>query len=258
MRIVMIGAGRLATNLATALYAAGHQIMMVYSRTSAAAQELASRVEATATSQLEELPMQADAFIIAVADNALDEVARKAVVGRESQTFFHTAGTMPLRVLACGAKHYGVFYPMQSFSKERIANFQDIPLFLETNDDIALQTAQSLAESLTSHVYHLSSEERQYLHVAAVFACNFANHCYAMAREVLQSHGIDFRVMLPLIDETAQKVHQLSPEEAQTGPAVRHDDNVVAHHIQLLQSHPELAKIYEMLSGDIQRTTKKT
>lgn len=254
MRIVLIGAGRLATNLGVALYAAGHRITMVYSRTMSAAEELAVRIEAKATCRLEQLPLQADAFIISVADNALAEVAKMVVAGREEQVFFHTAGSMPLDVLACGAKHYGVFYPMQSFSKERMADFRNIPLFVEANDDLAMQTAKTLAGSLTSHVYQLSSADRQFLHIGAVFACNFANHCYEMAREVLQSHGIDFRVMLPLIDETAQKVHQLSPEKAQTGPAVRRDDNVMAHHLLLLKNHPELAKIYETLSEDIQRT----
>ena len=100
----------------------------------------------------------------------------------------------------------------------------------------------------------MSSADRQYLHVAAVFACNFANHCYALSAEVLQRHGIDFRVMLPLIDETARKVHQLTPVEAQTGPAVRNDMNVVTHHLDLLSSTPWLATIYEEFSKDIQRT----
>ena len=143
---------------------------------------------------------------------------------------------------------------MQSFSKERLVDFSVIPLFVEGSDDQTLQTALALADSIKAKAYPLSSADRQYLHVAAVFACNFANHCYALSAEVLQRHGIDFRVMLPLIDETARKVHQLTPVEAQTGPAVRNDMNVVTHHLDLLSSTPWLATIYEEFSKDIQRT----
>ena len=253
MQIVLIGAGRLATNLAVALHQVGHDIVAVYSRTMQSAQELAQRVGACPTDRIDKLPVRADAFILSVSDNALEDIARQVVKGREEQIFFHTAGSMSIDVLA-HARHDGVFYPMQSFSKERLVDFSVIPLFVEGSDDQTLQTALALADSIKAKAYPLSSADRQYLHVAAVFACNFANHCYALSAEVLQRHGIDFRVMLPLIDETARKVHQLTPVEAQTGPAVRNDMNVVTHHLDLLSSTPWLATIYEEFSKDIQRT----
>ena len=130
MQIVLIGAGRLATNLAVALHQVGHDIVAVYSRTMQSAQELAQRVGACPTDRIDKLPVRADAFILSVSDNALEDIARQVVKGREEQIFFHTAGSMSIDVLA-HARHYGVFYPMQSFSKERLVDFSVIPLFVE-------------------------------------------------------------------------------------------------------------------------------
>ena len=151
------------------------------------------------------------------------------------------------------AHHYGVFYPMQSFSKERTVYFAEIPTFIEANDDKTKQVIRQLAESVTQHVIELSSDDRQYLHLAAVFACNFVNHCYALAAEILEQHGMDFNVMLPLIDETARKVHQLHPLQAQTGPAMRYDENVIRHQLELLNDNPAARDIYERMSMNIHR-----
>ena len=238
MRIVLIGKGRLATNLEPALAAAGHEVVMVNSRT------------------LEGLPMEADAFIIAVKDSVLTEVIAAVTKGRESQVFMHTAGSMPMELFQGKAAHYGVFYPMQSFSKERQVDFSEIPTFIEASDEKAMTAIRRLAESVTSRVYELSSADRQYLHLAAVFACNFANHCYAMAADVLEQHGMNFDVMLPLIDETARKVHQLHPLEAQTGPAVRYDENVIRHQMQLLEDSPVVKDLYERMSLHIYQKAK--
>jgi predicted short-subunit dehydrogenase-like oxidoreductase (DUF2520 family) len=120
-----------------------------------------------------------------------------------------------------------------------------------------MQVIRHLAESVTERVYELSSDDRQYLHLAAVFACNFVNHCYAMAAEVLEEHGMDFDVMLPLIDETARKVHQLHPLQAQTGPAVRYDENVIRHQVQLLRNHPFMKDLYERMSLHIHRKAEQ-
>jgi predicted short-subunit dehydrogenase-like oxidoreductase (DUF2520 family) len=238
MRIVLIGKGRLATNLEPALAAAGHEVVMVNSRT------------------LEGLPMEADAFIIAVKDSVLTEVIVAVTKGRESQVFMHTAGSMPMELFQGKAAHYGVFYPMQSFSKERQVDFSEIPTFIEASDEKAMTVIRRLAESVTGRVYELSSADRQYLHLAAVFACNFANHCYAMAADVLERHGMNFDVMLPLIDETARKVHQLHPLEAQTGPAVRYDENVIRHQMQLLEDSPVMKDLYERMSLHIHQKAK--
>ena len=162
MRIVLIGRGRLATNLEHALLQAGHDVVSINSRT------------------LESLPLEADVFVVAVKDAALTDVLRAATKGREDQLFVHTAGSMPMNLFAGLTAHYGVFYPMQTFSKERLVDFSEISVFLETNDAASMERLKMLAATLTPHVYELDSEGRKHLHLAAVFACNFVNHCYAL------------------------------------------------------------------------------
>ena len=235
MKIVLIGRGRLATNLEHALLSAGHEVASINSRT------------------LEALPLEADVYIVAVKDAALADVIRAATKGRESQLFVHTAGSMPMDIFKGLTVHYGVFYPMQTFSKERLVDFNDISVFLETNDDVSMERLKMLSTTLTTHIYELDSEGRKHLHLAAVFACNFVNHCYALSAEVLAAKGLPFSVMLPLVDETAQKVHELAPREAQTGPAVRGDQNVMQMQANMLAGNPAVKQIYEALSNDIQR-----
>jgi len=235
MRIVLIGRGRLATNLLAALQQADHEVMSINSRT------------------LEGLPFEADLFIVAVKDSALEEVIRRATKGREQQLFVHTAGSMSMSLFEGHTSRYGVFYPMQTFSKERLVDFTEIPVFIEGADPAIRQ----LAESISRRVYELTTEARKYLHLSAVFACNFVNHCYALSAELLEQHGLPFDVMLPLIDETARKVHELHPHDAQTGPAVRYDENVIRMQSALLADNPELQQIYELLSLDIHRKASK-
>jgi predicted short-subunit dehydrogenase-like oxidoreductase (DUF2520 family) len=229
MKIVLIGRGRLATNLEHALLSAGHEVASINSHT------------------LEALPLEADVYIVAVKDAALADVIRAATKGRESQLFVHTAGSMPMDIFKGLTVHYGVFYPMQTFSKERLVDFNDISVFLETNDAVSMERLKMLSTTLTTHIYELDSEGRKHLHLAAVFACNFVNHCYALSAEVLAAKGLPFSVMLPLVDETAQKVHELSPREAQTGPAVRGDQNIMQMQANMLAGNPAVKQIYEAL-----------
>ena len=231
MRVVLIGRGRLATNLLPALQQAGHEVVSINSRT------------------LEGLPTKADIFVVAVKDSALKDVISQATKGREQQLFVHTAGSMPMSLFEGYTSRYGVFYPMQTFSKERLVDFAEVPVFVEGE----CPQIRQLAESMSHRVYALSTEHRKYLHLAAVFACNFANHCYALSAELLEKHGLPFDVMLPLIDETARKVHELHPLDAQTGPAVRYDENVIRMQSALLSDTPALQEIYDQLSLSIHR-----
>ena len=255
---MLIGAGRLATNLGHALKDAGHEVTCVYSRTLESAQVLADALGTQCTNQLHAVPKEADIFIVALKDSVLSNLLPQVVQGREGQLFVHTAGSMPMSLFCGSAQHYGVFYPMQTFSKERLVDFREISLFIEASDDESLHLLQLLAASLTSHVYLLNSEDRKHLHLAAVFACNFVNHCYALSAEVLERKGLPFSVMLPLIDETARKVHTLSPREAQTGPAVRYDENVIRMQSQMLIHDPLTQAIYQQLSQSIHQKQKQS
>lgn len=253
MKIVFIGAGRLATNLGRAIVKAGHDIVQVYSRTMESAREASIIMGAAPTTRLEDVVMDADVYILAVTDSALPDMIPQLCKGREQKIFAHTAGSVPMSVFQGMALHYGVLYPMQTFSKEREPLFEEIPCFIEANDELTLGRIRELAESVSNRVKVLSSADRRYLHLAAVFASNFTNHCYAMAADILQRHGMDFSVLLPLIDETACKVHSMSPAEAQTGPAVRYDENVIREQSQLLRDNPFMKDIYDRMSISIHK-----
>lgn len=250
MKIVLIGAGNLATHLGKALHAAGHDMVQVFSRTMQSAETLASLLDAEPLTDISQVRDNADVYIFSVKDSALEQLISQ-LCGGEKKVFLHTAGSMPMSVFREKALHYGVLYPMQTFSKQREVDFSIIPCFIEANDEFALKQIEGLAGQISHRVYQLSSEDRKYLHLSAVFACNFANHCYAASQELLQQHGIPFDVMLPLIDETAAKVHGMTPKEAQTGPAVRYDENVIGKQIRLLENQPYFQKIYDCMSKSI-------
>lgn len=250
MKIVLIGAGNLATHLGKALHAAGHDMVQVFSRTMQSAETLASLLDAEPLTDMVQVRDDADVYIFSVKDSALEQLISQ-LCGGEKKVFLHTAGSMPMSVFRGKALHYGVLYPMQTFSKQREVDFSIIPCFIEANDEFALKQIEGLAGQISHRVFQLSSEDRKYLHLSAVFACNFANHCYAASQELLQQHGIPFDVMLPLIDETAAKVHGMTPKEAQTGPAVRYDENVIGKQIQLLENQPYFQKIYDCMSKSI-------
>jgi predicted short-subunit dehydrogenase-like oxidoreductase (DUF2520 family) len=251
MKIVLVGAGNLATNMGKALFKAGYDIVQVYSRTMESAALLAEKLEAAPTNNIEEITTDADVFIFSVKDSVLPELISNVCEKRQDCTFIHTAGSMPIELFKGKALSYGVLYPMQTFSKDKEVNFKEIPCFVEGSDKQTSVLISSLAETISNNVRFLSSADRKYLHLAAVFACNFANHCYALAADLLQQKNIPFDVMLPLIDETARKVHKLAPHEAQTGPAVRYDENVICKQMELLNSNLLTKEIYEKMSQSI-------
>lgn len=254
MKVIFIGAGNLATNLAKALLQAGHDIIQVYSRTMESAQALATLAGGAPTTDITSVRADADLYILSVKDSVLAELIPKVCAGRENKVFVHTAGSMPMNLFQGMALHYGVLYPMQSFSKQKEVDFSVIPCFIEGNDDYTIQLLEEFVHTFSDRCYQLSSEDRKYLHLGAVFACNFVNHCYELSSEVLQAHGIPFDVMLPLIDETAQKVHHLSPADAQTGPALRYDENVIRSQSLLLKDNPLMKDLYDRMSVSIHRT----
>lgn len=257
MKIVLIGAGNLATNLGKSLLNKGHDILQVYSRTMENAAALADIVGGSPTNDISNVNPEADVYIISIKDSAISEIVPALCKEKEEKVFLHTAGSVPMNVFEGMTLHYGVLYPMQTFTKNNPVDFNGIPCFVEGNDDMAFETAYNLASNISSHVYPLDSKARKNLHLAAVFACNFVNHCYEISSEILSKHNIPFDVMLPLIDETARKVHTLAPLEAQTGPAVRYDENVIRMQSDMLKDNPMFKQIYESMSLSIYRTSQK-
>ena len=250
-RIVLIGAGNVATHLGLALQEAGWDIVQVYSRTEASASELGNRLGVPYVTSIAEVCKDADIYIVAVKDDALPALIpelTKDCCG----LFVHTAGSVPMSVWKGYAFSYGVLYPMQTFSKQKPVDFSKVSFFLEGDGGETLVQLRELACSLSEQVYDATSEQRTVLHMAAVFACNFTNHMYALSAHLLEKHGLPFEAMLPLIDETARKVHDLAPKAAQTGPAIRKDMNVMNKHLDMLSGEPGLKELYEKISKSIQ------
>ena len=233
MNIVIIGQGNVATNLHYAFTKKGIACQMVSSRDG-----------------LDLLPT-ANVYIYAVKDEALAEVVAQ-VKSKEKALHLHTSGSMPIGVFGEDKPHAGVFYPFQTFSKARvIEDFSTVPVFFEARGIDDISAVYSLALAITSRVYETTQHDRERLHVAGVFACNFTNLMYTMAAELLQNTHIPFKALLPLIDETAAKIHTLAPLDAQTGPARRGDENVMTHHLSLLTE--EQRAVYQLLSDEIRR-----
>lgn len=250
MDIVLLGSGNVATHMGGALMQAGHRIRQVYSRTEEHAQALASRLGATAANDLATIDVQADVYIIAVNDDALAEVAVRLPDSLQGMVV-HTAGSVGMDAIAAHAAAYGVLYPLQTFSKAKAVDFSTIPLAVEASGEAALIRLEALAGSLSKRVFRCDSKQRLSLHAAAVFACNFTNHFYAIAADILNEHSLDFDLIRPLIRETAQKVMEHQPGDVQTGPAVRGDVRTMEKHLELLEANQALAQLYRLISGHI-------
>ena len=251
MKVTLIGAGNLATQLGKSLKKAGVIISQVYSRTEDSARTLGELLEAEWLTDIKALRDEADIYIFSVKDSVLCELISEVCKSRGDKLFLHTAGSMPMSCFEGKALHYGVFYPMQTFSKTKDVDFERIPVFIESNSIETEDVIRSLANKLTQRVIRLSSADRKYLHLAAVWACNFTNYCYTVASDILGEHGIPFDVMLPLINETTEKIQKISPKEAQTGPAVRGDRNVMSKQLELMNGKEDLQELYKMLSKGI-------
>ena len=250
MKVVFIGAGNLATRLSQEMRRVGFTILQVYSHTQAHAELLAKTLGCTWTVSPEEIREDADLYLFSLKDSVLADVIAR--VKSNQGVWVHTAGSMPMDLFAGFTERYGVLYPLQTFSKNRPVDFSVIPFFLEANTPDTAKVLQKVAVSISGNIRFLSSDKRKQLHLAAVFACNFTNHIYALAGKLLEEQDIPFDVLLPLIDETAAKIHSMPPAEAQTGPAIRYDENVINKHLELL-SDPDIRSIYRLVSQSIHK-----
>ena len=250
MKIVFIGAGNLATRVSLAMQRVGMQIGQVYSHTEASARQLATRLGCPWTNDLSALQEDGDLYVFSLKDTVLSDVISK--VKPNNGMWVHTAGSMPMSVFEGYAQRFGVLYPLQTFSKGRNVNFDVIPIFLEANTDKNADYLKNIASALSENVRFMSSEKRRSLHLAAVFACNFTNHIYTLSYKLLENESIPADVLLPLIDETVSKIHSMPPAAAQTGPAIRYDENVINKHLAMLDD-PDMQAIYRLLSQSIHK-----
>ncbi|RXQ96156.1 DUF2520 domain-containing protein [Ancylomarina salipaludis] len=248
-KIVFIGAGNLATHLALALKKAGYHILQVYSRTQLSAETLAKQVDADSCCSYEDLRRDADLYIFALSDKALLPVLQALQL--KGKKLVHTAGSLPLSVFDDFTTSYGVFYPLQTFSKARQLDFSNIPICIEANGSDLESELIEMGNRISNSVQLLSSHQRKQLHLAAVFTCNFTNHMYHIGEELLREEGMDFDLLKPLILETALKVQEMPAKAAQTGPAVRFDEDVIKAHEESLKMQPDFQKLYRFVSESI-------
>lgn len=250
MEIVIIGTGNVASVLGRKFKDAGHKIVQVVGRDSMAASELAYNCDTVSTNYFSQINKNADVYIIAISDNAISPVISELKL--PGKVVAHTAASVPKEILKDVSNHFGVFYPLQSLRKEMMS-LPDIPIFVDGNDAKAKNTLDSLAHSIANEKVAIAGDDaRLKLHIAAVVVSNFTNHLYKLAEDYCKREGLDFKQLLPLIEETALRLKEVSPAEAQTGPAIRHDEETIHRHIELLKNFPQLKKIYELMTGSIQ------
>jgi len=255
METTIIGSGNVAWRLAPALDNAGHIVKEVYSRNPDHAALLVKRLyQATAKKDLDFSNSTSELFIIAVADDAIEEIATEIVLP-DNATVAHTSGSQPLSILGyLPTENIGVFYPLQTFSKSRKVDFSEVPVCIEGENQKTVDLLSEIAGSISRNVCRVNTSDRKVLHLAAVFSCNFVNHLFTIAKEIVERRGLDYEMLKPLIIETVGKSLDIGPENSQTGPAVRGDRAVMEEHQQFLLYNENLSYIYETLSKHITDT----
>ena len=254
MTITLIGAGNVGFHLGKRLYKKKIKIHQVFSRTLVAAKALGVQVNAAYTNQLSEIDGTADIYILAIKDDLIERVGAQLAQNKKikKKLIVHTSGAVESTVLAPYFKKYGVFYPLQTFSKSKKVNFKNIPICVDARAKKDISRLLELADQISKKVYTISDQERPILHIAAVFVNNFSNHLFHIASELCEKEKLDFQILQPLIQETVLKIHDQSPYQMQTGPARRGDRATIEKHLSFLQKYPKYAVLYSGLSESIQ------
>ena len=250
IKVVLIGSGNVAQHLIQVLLQAKNvDLVQAFARNPSHLSHLLPSTKITSDYQK---IAEADLYIISVSDNAIAEVSEHLPF--KNRLVVHTSGSSDITILS-DKNRKGVFYPLQTFSKNKAIDFTPIPICLEAENENDYQLLEQVAKSLSQKVFAISSEQRRSLHVSAVFVCNFVNHLYQIGNQICQENNIPFEVLHPLIQETAEKIKELSPSEAQTGPALRNDSKTIEKHLAFLEND-NYKKIYELLTQSIQNVKK--
>ncbi|MSP84909.1 MAG: DUF2520 domain-containing protein [Flavobacteriaceae bacterium] len=255
IKVSIIGSGNVAQHLIVALQnsiinSAEMELVQVYARQKATVSQLLDFNKIT--NDWNTLA-EADLYIIAVSDDAISTVSEQ--IPYKNKLVVHTSGVISLENLASNNRK-GVFYPLQTFSKNKAVNFKSIPICLESQNASDFQLLQKVALAISDSVFAINSEQRKVFHVAAVFVNNFTNHLYEIGNDICIKNNVPFEILKPLIKETAEKITNLSPNEAQTGPAIRNDIETINAHLSFLSDENQ-KNIYKMLTKSIQNNGKK-
>ncbi|PXY41256.1 DUF2520 domain-containing protein [Flavobacterium cheongpyeongense] len=250
IQISIIGSGNVAQHLIKAFTKSeGIEIGQVFSRKK---ESLVHLIESdkivTRFSDLK----AADLYVISISDNAISEVSEQLPF--QNQLVVHTSGTSSIAILSSKNRR-GVFYPLQTFSIAKPVDFSTIPICLEAENQTDYSILETVADSISNAVFSISSEQRKAIHISAVFVNNFTNHLYQIGQQICEEHLVPFEILKPLILETAEKIKTLTPVDAQTGPAKRHDSTTIEAHLNYLTDENQ-RNIYKILTQSIQNNGK--
>ena len=247
MKIVIIGAGNVAFHLIKSITNSGHQLVQIYNRTIENIKESTKKIPLS--DSIGGIYPNADIYIICVKDNAIEEIANQLKMN--NKLVLHTSGNRTMDILQNSSSNYGIFYPIQSFTKDIPLNFKKVPIIIEANNAEALEMLKSFAESISERVIEMDLEKRQKLNIAGVFVNNFTNHLYHLMDEYLEKESIDFSILHPIIQNTVDKIKIKSPRACQTGPAIRNDQETIENQKKILEKEIELLKIYNEFTQGI-------
>lgn len=252
MKIALIGSGNIATFFAGKFHAHGHDIIQVISARYEHARDLADRYQAEPSDRIDALSPDADVVILAVRDDTIQELIRHPAM--HHRTLVHTAGSFSLDLLLTATEHAGSLWCVYSVNKHHLPSRPDIPVIMNASDPETLEITTQLASCISNRLYHLDDDQKTIAHLGAVFANNFTNHLFTIAQDLLKKNQLPFDLLLPLIENTVEKLQYSSPDKLQTGPAIRHDEKTLARHRELLQTEPGYCEVYNLLSMLIQLT----
>ena len=253
-KIVLVGAGNVATHLGTAFRNAGSQIVQIYSRTEATAKSLALTLGSEAVCDLEKLPQEADLYIIALPDSVVEDIVPHIHLGEK--TVVHTSGSLSMDFLANVSKNHGVIYIPQTFVKGIPLNYSDLHFCIEASNSEIQEKLSLFLKQISEHIMFVDSKQRITLHLAAIMVSNFTNCLYGMADEILSKENIPLKILQPLITETARKPEYGNPKLLQTGPAKRKDEKIIQKHLDLLKSDLDYNELYALFTKIIQRNNQ--
>jgi predicted short-subunit dehydrogenase-like oxidoreductase (DUF2520 family) len=253
-KAVIIGAGNVAWNLAHTLPSCGCAVVQIFSRREQSAQALAMDIGADFTADFSQICYDADFYIYAVSDDALSAVIKQVKVN--FGLHLHTSGSVEMSVFEGQKENFGVLYPFQTFSKQKLVDMKNIPIFIESNSEKNLEIISDFANKISNKIFKINSLQRKDIHLAGVFASNFTNYLYSVAGDLLQKNDLPFALLLPLIEESTNKLHFMPPKQAQTGPAMRGDKKIIDKHLQMLADDKDLCEIYRLMSDKIFENSK--
>ena len=252
-QIVLLGAGNVGFHLGKKMNEVGLSVIQIYSRKLSTAKRLGKITGSAVTHKISEILPQADLYILAVPDSAIEKIAAElSEVIPAKKLVVHTSGATPSTVLKPYFKNYGIFYPLQTFSIARSVDFTNLPICVDSNLKKNRQLLFDLALQISDNVNFINDRERAILHVAAVFVNNFSNNLFTIGEKITSQENLSFDILKPLIQETVDKIKNHSSAKMQTGPAKRNDQITIQRHLDYLEKNfPEFVAVYQTMTRSI-------